>query len=227
LGTVVVCHGVGANHADIKPLFLKLYSAGFQVLAFDFRGHGNSDGHTITYGLLERQDVLGAYDYCLQRSDVRDKPLFALAVSMGGASLLQALPEMPLVRAAVVDSAFASLEMMAEYQLRYFPGGLRKALVQLVRVFGWIEIGADLRTLAPADRLKEVSIPLLIIHGSGDVVVPVEHASLLQKAATGPVQVYIENGAPHIGSEVIDPTGYTQRVKQHFVNALQTFDDSQ
>ncbi|MDB5339836.1 MAG: alpha/beta hydrolase [Planctomycetaceae bacterium] len=220
IGTIIVCHGVGANHADIQPLFLNLYHAGFQILAFDFRGHGNSAGHTITYGLQERRDVLGAYDYCVQRSDVDRTRLFALGASMGGAALLQALPEMPQVRAAVVDSAFASLDQMAGHQLRFFPPVVRAPLVQLVRWFAWIETGADLQRLSPADRLREISIPLLIIHGSDDTVVPVEHAHLLQKAATGPVQLRIEPGAPHIGSVVFDPTGYVQRVKAHFLSAV-------
>lgn len=217
VGTIIVCHGVGANHADIQPLFLNLYHAGFQILAFDFRGHGNSAGHTITYGLQERQDVLGANDYCLQRSDVDRTRLFALGASMGGAALLQALPEMPEVRAAVVDSAFASLDQMAGHQLRFFPQVIRPPLVQLVRWFAWLETGADLQCLSPADRLREISIPLLIIHGSDDTVVPVEHAHLLRKAATGPVQLRVEPGAPHIGSVVFDPTGYIQRVKAHFL----------
>lgn len=216
-GTVIVCHGVGANHADIQHLYVKLNAAGFQILAFDFRGHGSSAGHTVTYGWQEQRDVLGAYDYCLSRHDVRKETLFALGVSMGGAALLQSLPEMPLVRAAVVDSAFASLELMADHQLRFFPGFVRGPMVQLARGFAWIQIGADLRGLSPADRLREIPIPLLIIHGSADTVVPVDHAARLQAAAAGPVSLYVEPGAPHIGSVVLDPTGYVQRVKEHFL----------
>jgi hypothetical protein len=84
LGTVIVCHGVGANHSDIEVIHQVLFEAGFQVFTFDFRGHGLSDGHTITYGLNERMDVLGAYDACLARDDVTPDRLFALGVSMGG-----------------------------------------------------------------------------------------------------------------------------------------------
>lgn len=219
-GTVIVCHGVGANHADIKELFLRLNGVGFQILAFDFRGHGNSGGHTITYGMQERNDVLGAYDYCLTRNDIAAKPLFALGVSMGGASLLQALPDMPDVRAAVVDSAFSNLERMAEHQLRFFPQPARGPMTQLVRGMAWIEIGVDLRELAPADRLREVRIPLLIVHGSGDTVVPVEHAHMLRAAAVGPAQLIIEPEAPHIGSVMVDPTGYIHRVKRHFLDSI-------
>lgn len=220
VGTVIVCHGVGANHADIKHLFLRLNSVGFQIVAFDFRGHGNSSGHTITYGLRERDDVLGAYDYCLTRKDITEKPLFALGVSMGGASLLQALPDMPQVQAAVVDSAFSNLERMAEHQLRFIPQPARSPMAQLVRGVAWIEIGADLRELAPMDRLREIHIPLLIVHGSGDTVVPVAHAHVLRAAAVGPVQLIIEPEAPHIGSVILDPTGYIQRVKQHFLTSI-------
>lgn len=219
LGTIIVCHGVGANHADIQPLFLSLYHAGFQILAFDFRGHGDSEGHTITYGLQERWDVLGAYDFCLQHPEIDRQRLFALGASMGGAALLQALPEMPEIRAAVVDSAFASLDRMAAHQLRFFPQIVRTPMVQMVRWFAWIETGADLQRLSPVDRLREISIPLLIVHGSEDNVVPIEHAHLLRAATTGPVQLRIEPGAPHIGSVIFDPAGYVQQVKSHFMSA--------
>ena len=47
-----------------------LRKAGFQVLCFDFRGHGKSDGHTITYRFRKQQDVLGAWNHLMTRHDV-------------------------------------------------------------------------------------------------------------------------------------------------------------
>ena len=131
LGTVIVCHGVGANHSDMEVIHQVLYESGFQVFTFDFRGHGLSDGHTITYGLNERSDILGAYNACLSRNDVDPDRLYALGVSMGGASLTLALPDMPEVKAAVLDSAFADLTLMVEHQFRFLPEPFRKAVTQV------------------------------------------------------------------------------------------------
>ena len=216
LGTVIVCHGVGANHSDIEVIHQVLYESGFQVFTFDFRGHGLSDGHTITYGLNERSDVLGAYDACLSRSDVDPDRLYALGVSMGGASLTLALPDMPEVKAAVLDSAFADLTLMVEHQFRFLPEPFRKAVTQVARVFSWIETGADINHLASARWIPQTDIPILIIHGSADHIVPVEHSSLLHESARK-ATVYLEPDAPHIGTVMLNSSKYERLVSQHFL----------
>jgi alpha-beta hydrolase superfamily lysophospholipase len=218
LGTVIVCHGVGANHSDIEVIHQVLFEAGFQVFTFDFRGHGLSDGHTITYGLNERMDVLGAYDACLARDDVTPDRLFALGVSMGGASLTLALPDMPKVKAAVLDSAFADLTSMVEHQFRFLPQSLRKVVTQVARGFSWIETGADINQLAPSKAMPQIDIPILIIHGDADRIVPVEHASKLHAAARN-ATIHIEPDSPHIGTVMLNSTKYERLVSQHFLRA--------
>ena len=220
LGTVIVCHGVGANHSDIEVIHQVLYDAGFQVFTFDFRGHGLSDGHTITYGLNERMDVLGAYEACLARNDVSPHRLFALGVSMGGASLTLALPDMPKVKAAVLDSAFADLTSMVEYQFRFLPKPLQKVVTRVARVISWIETGADIDELDPAKAISQINIPILIIHGDADRIVPVEHASQLHAAAFN-ATIHIEPDSPHIGTVMLNSTKYERLVSQHFLSATQ------
>ncbi len=224
-GTVIVCHGVGANHADIEDIHLVLFESGFQVLTFDFRGHGNSDGHTITYGLNERLDVLGAYDACLARTDVDPDRVFALGVSMGGASLAMALPEMPRVRAAVLDSAFASLTAMVEHQFRFVPDSLRPLPTQIARGFGWLEIGTDINSLTPATRLKQLDLPVLIIHGEDDHIVPVDHARQLH-AACHHGTLHIEKHCPHIGTVMLNEARYARMVTRHFLASIQNNETS-
>lgn len=225
VGTVIVCHGVGANHSDIEVIHQVVYEAGFQVFTFDFRGHGLSEGHTITYGLNERSDVLGAYNACLSRNDVHPGRLFALGVSMGGASLTLALPEMPLVRAAVLDSAFADLTLMVEHQFRFLPQSLRTIVTQVARAFSWIETGADINQLAPVRAIAKVDLPVLIIHGDADRIVPVEHASLLYAAASNPT-LHIEPECPHIGTVMLNSHKYERLVSQHFLRALNNKPDT-
>jgi uncharacterized protein len=225
VGTVIVCHGVGANHSDIEVMHQVLYEAGFQIFTFDFRGHGLSDGHTITYGLNERSDVQGAYYACLSRNDVHPDRLFALGVSMGGASLTLALPEMPMVRAAVLDSAFADLTLMVEHQFRFLPQSLRTVVTQVARAFSWIETGADINQLAPVRAIAKVDLPVLIIHGDADRIVPVEHASLLHAAASN-ATLYIEPDCPHIGTVMLNSHKYKRLVSQHFLQALNSKPDT-
>lgn len=213
-GTMIVCHGVGANRRDISAITQLVHDAGYQVLAFDFRGHGESEGRTITYGANERLDVLGAYEYCLSRSDVDPEQLYALGVSMGGSSLLMALPDMPLVHAAIIDSAFSDLPAMVDHQLRFFPPWLRGPLLQVTRVAGWCETGYDMERIRPIGVLPRIPAHLLFIHGTEDLVVPFQNSERLHSAAPGSL-LHREPFAPHIGTALLNPVEYRRILRAH------------
>src|SRR5262249_8575357 len=67
---VILCHGYPMNRQAILALIPPLYRAGFQVLAFDFRALGDSEGTVCTFGKEERWDVLAAIDFLKARSEV-------------------------------------------------------------------------------------------------------------------------------------------------------------
>ena len=60
LGTIIAAHGIDANRAGDLPLMRDLVDAGFSVLVFDFRGHGQSDVVPLGAGYFEVNDVDGA-----------------------------------------------------------------------------------------------------------------------------------------------------------------------
>ncbi len=213
-GTMIVCHGVGANRRDISAITQLVHEAGYQVLAFDFRGHGESAGRTITYGANERLDVLGAYDYCLSRSDVDPGKLYAIGVSMGGSSLLLALPDMPRVQAAIIDSAFADLPAMVDHQLRFFPQPLRGPLHRVTALAGWCETGFDIETIRPIDALPRIAARLQFIHGTEDFIVPPSHSERMHAAAPGSL-LHLEPFAPHIGTAMLNPAEYRRLLNTH------------
>jgi alpha-beta hydrolase superfamily lysophospholipase len=216
IGTVLACHGVGANRGDILHIVDALRRSGFQVLAFDFRGHGESDGHTVTYGYFEKDDVLGAWDYLRSRPDVDRSSLLAFGVSMGGSAMLLALAELEGVRAAVVDSPFADLESMALHQYRFFPGPLAQAFAKATAFFGWVETGIRLSEVSPIRALERTHVPILFIHGTGDSIVPVENSRRLFEAYTGPKKLWIEPGAGH-GGTILEALGqYKTAVREFF-----------
>jgi fermentation-respiration switch protein FrsA (DUF1100 family) len=126
---------------------------------------------------------------------------------------------MPDVRAAVLDSAFADLTSMVEHQVRFLPQSMRTVVTQVARGFSWIETGADINQLAPAQAISKVEIPILIIHGDADRIVPVEHASLLHAAARNST-VHIEPDGPHIGTVMLNSSKYERLVTQHFLKTV-------
>jgi hypothetical protein len=79
-GTVVYCHGYGENRAQVLSVLKPLSDLRLDVLAFDFRGHGDSPGHTVTFGDREVRDVEAAVEFARQQSS--DRPVFIVGVSI-------------------------------------------------------------------------------------------------------------------------------------------------
>ena len=123
--TLVICHGLGANRSN----FLSYCEVGdalhANVLMFDFRGHGDSDGHTVTFGYYERFDVLAALDYLRKERPEQAREVYGLGISMGSSALLQAAAEAsPPFDGIIVDSAFASATELTDNILAEFPAAL-------------------------------------------------------------------------------------------------------
>ena len=216
-GTVLACHGVGANRADILEFVWILQEAGFQVLCFDFRGHGESDGHTVTYGLRERQDVTGAWDYLMTRRDVDPNRVYGFGLSMGASSLLMSLSEMPGMRAVAVDSPFSSLKRMVRHQYRFVPGPLAEVPVAFTRMIGWLDSGLSVEEADAVASLRGLKVPVFFIHGVDDVTITADCTRLLFERYEGPKKLRLEPGAGHGETAGADTERYREELRAFFI----------
>ena len=216
-GTVLACHGVGANRADILGIVSILQDAGFQVLCFDFRGHGESDGHTITYGFRERQDVLGAWDHLMTRHDVDPDRIYGFGLSMGASSLLMALAELPNMKAVVADSAFSSLDQMVRHQYRFVPEPLTEAPVALTRIMGWLDAGLRVEQADAVAAIRGLQVPIFFIHGLDDATIPPDCTRILFDGYGGPKKLRLEPGAGHGETAGLNPGRYRRELRAFFL----------
>ena len=217
--TVLICHGISANKSGLLNLVPFLHNAGFNVFLFDLRGHGDSAGHTTSYGYYEARDVRGALRYLDSRPDC--KRIGALAFSMGGSSLLHAIGDAPELRGAVVDSTFADLSTLADLQMDFLPKLLRRPLIAAVSAATWLEIGVPLSAVSPRQHIAAVSPrPLLLIHGLADTLIPPSQARANFAAAREPKQLWLVPGAGHCGADATDQVEYERRVTAFFRGCL-------
>ena len=107
---VILLHGSHGTRADTKGHLRMLVRAGFAVLAFDARGHGQSDGETNALGWRGASDVAGAITFLRRQPHVDATRIAALGLSMGGEEALRAASSGVQLAAVIADGAGASTQ---------------------------------------------------------------------------------------------------------------------
>jgi fermentation-respiration switch protein FrsA (DUF1100 family) len=212
-GTVIFCHGHGRNRGHVAGLLETLYDLKLNVLAFDFRGHGDSAGHTSTFGHREVADLLAAEAYVRQRFP--RQPLFLVGISLGAAVSLQALPQLPDVQGVWLEGCFSHLSHGIRSELAWAPPCLRGPLLGLYNGLGWVDCGFWARRINPIDSLHEVRVPIYFVHGRRDELVPCADGEALYAAYAGPKWCWWVRNATHYDVR--------QRHREEYLRKLRAF----
>jgi uncharacterized protein len=174
--TLILLHGYPADKGDILPA-LGFLQKHFNLLLFDFRYLGQSDGSYSTAGAKEVEDLLAAIRFLKSRGITE---VGVWGFSMGGAVALMTIEKAPEIRAVVAESSYASLSDMA---LQFFRVRLiNYPIAYLIGFWAKLFLGIDLRDASPAERIRSSAIPILITHSSADAVIPFSQAKSLQQA---------------------------------------------
>jgi hypothetical protein len=189
-GSVLHLHGNAANVSNHLPLVAWLPAAGFNVLMLDYRGFGRSAGKPTLDGVVE--DAAAALRFLRSRPDVDAKRLIVLGQSLGGATALRLLArDSDGVRLAVIEAAFASYRGIAR------DAALRSVVLAPLLPLALPSLPA--RQDDPLTVLPGIRVPLLIVHGTADEVIPFSHGE--QLAAAAPKAEFLRiDGANHMES---------------------------
>jgi len=185
--TVVQAHGNAANVTNHAPLVAWLPAHGYNVLSFDYRGFGRSEGSPTLNGVVA--DVRAAVAEARRRSGTT--PLVLLGHSLGGATAVRALAEENAddVKLLILDSAFASYRGIA----RDAASQSLLSLVAPLAVAGLPREASD-----PLTAISGIRVPVLLLHGERDSVIPIEHSERLHAAVNSPKQFIRIPGGQHL-----------------------------
>jgi uncharacterized protein len=174
---VLVSNGNAGTRALRLPLAERLADAGFDVLLFDYRGYGGNPGSPSEDGL--HRDALAARQHLADRPETDPDRLVYFGESLGAGVALGLAVEHPPA-ALVLRSPFTSLVDVGRVHYPFLP----------VRLL--------LRDRYPSlERIATVDVPVLVVAGEADRIVPLEQSRELEAAAPGPSRFVTVPGAGH------------------------------
>lgn len=221
--TLLMCHGWGDNKGELLKFthFLN-QSAGFNLLYFDFRSHGESEGELVTMGYYEVIDFEAAVDFLKREKPALAGKLGVFGLSMGAAVTVMAMPDHPELRCAVLESPFTDYKSVVRqwawnnYRVPYFPLIILTLLILRWRVG---EKGVD--TYSPIRFVGRIAPrPLFVIGGEKDSLMPEEDVRRLYAAAKDPKQLWIVPEARHAKCYQAGGLEYETRIANFFKRHL-------
>jgi uncharacterized protein len=190
-GSIVYLHGIADNRGSSAGLVPRFRSRGFNVIAYDSRAHGESQGDACTYGFFEKQDLHRVLD------TLGPGPIVLIGTSLGAAVALQEAADDARVTAIVAAETFSDLRTVAtERAPLFFTGGV------IDRAFALSESQAHFQVdaVSPRKAAERITAPVLLIHGADDVETPPAHSERVHAALRGPKRLILVPGAGHNGS---------------------------
>lgn len=185
--TVLLFHGTFSNLGSTEAWFRDFGDLGCGVLAIDYRGYGQSQGRPCETGLY--RDARAAYALAL-RLGVKPTRLLVHGHSLGGAVATQLAMEKPCA-GLILESTFSSAPAL-----------------------GLLLVGPAALTMHTKydtlSKVKQLKVPLLVIHGESDPLIPVGMGKLIFAAARQPKVLWLVPGGGHGG---LNGPDYRTRLK--------------
>jgi pimeloyl-ACP methyl ester carboxylesterase len=217
--TVILVHGFKSSRVSMLPWARFLYATGYNVLLYDSRGCGESEGWSITLGAREPADVVGAVHYLQARPDLKLKRFGALGISLGAGIVLSAAAREPALSAVVADSAWADEDPQLDRMGSVPVGPLALPVLPYEPAVVDALIGAHLASARPVDDIGRIaSRAMLLIHSADDqnATTPLSGERRLYAAAGQPKQQWIAPSGGHTGALFAHSDEYERRVLDFF-----------
>ena len=198
---------------------------GFNALVVDQRSHGDSEGKTITFGIKERYDCLAWANYVSNRFG-KHTPIILSGLSMGAATVLMAanldLPKN--VACIIADSPYSTPGAIIEKVCEdlHYPVALCRPFIHLAAfVYGRFRLNG----CTAKEAVQQALVPILLIHGEEDRLVPCSMSKEIAQVCSCPVAVHTFSGAGHGLSYMVDPVRY-EKVVYEFLTSIPSLKDS-
>ena len=214
--SIVLTHGHPFNKANILD-FAPFLHQKYNLLFFDFRAMGNSDGSFISGGYHEQKDLRAAINYLKKVKNASS--IGAFGISMGAAVIILEAAHNKDIKAIVADSSYKDLHTVAQDLYRPF-SIFKYPFILFSEMFAKLIYGIDIKETSPVNKVKDVKAPIFIIHGDIDDQIPVEASHAIYNNANQPKELWIAKNANHVQAHSLYQEEYEERVLNFFKKYL-------
>ncbi len=216
---VICCSGYRGTKSELIGIATFLWRAGFNVLLFDYNGHGSGRGAPVTLGYREMHDFMDALDYTKRR--LPNARIGVFGASMGASLAILGAALHPEILAVVADSPFATHTDVVTHNVERVVRLPSRPFVRIADEFLYRMAGYRGSDVEPIRAVAAISPrPLLLFHGTADRVTPVEQGIRVYEAAGEPKELVLGEGADHCGTYFLDRPAYSKSVIAFFSEAL-------
>jgi pimeloyl-ACP methyl ester carboxylesterase len=211
-GTILVLHGIRANKLVMLPVARALADADFRAVLVDLRGHGESSGEYLSYGVFESHDLSQVLDE-LQQRELLAGGVGVYGASYGAGVAIQFAGRDPRVKAVVAVAPFQSLRDVIPSYARFIDPSstvLTAAFIQQTVTLAGQYAGFDPDQADTIAAIRRTDAHVLLFHGRQDAKIPCEHSQALAAAAGLRAQCVILDHEGH-DSIMFDLTGVISR----------------
>lgn len=192
--TVLYLHGNARNISHNLENALRYRTLCCNLLLVDYRGYGKSTGgkpsETKVY-----EDAEAAWQYLVGKHGIRPKQVIIYGLSLGGAIAIDLALRHPEAAGLIMENSFTSMQAMGELKYEFLPVGLL--------------LNQRFESLQKIPNLK---IPVLLIHGTWDKKVPYEMSQQLYAAAPHPKTLLLIEGGEHSNNAAVGWVEYRDAV---------------
>ena len=222
--TVVLVHGWHSRwDVDFSASAPFLHDNACNLLLIEQRCHGESGGDLISYGIMERYDVLSWLDWL--EANHPGTPVYLCGISMGAATVLMTAdpdiseerPVAQRVAGIIADCAYSTPDEIIKLTVEKSLGKMTAPTLVAVNLNCKRRAGFTFRSASPIEAMaKNTDIPCLFIHGNNDDFVPVRMSLENFYACKAPKELLIIPYAGHGLSYVVDPVRCQERMLAFF-----------
>jgi fermentation-respiration switch protein FrsA (DUF1100 family) len=190
--TMLYLHGNDKNISSANDLerAVRLRSMGFNLLMVDYRGYGKSTGGSPSEAKLY-EDAEASWKYLIKQRASAPKRTFIFGHSLGGAIAIDLAVRHPEAAGLIAESSFTSMIDMGQRQFPFLPADLLMN-----------------QRFNSMDKVRSLKVPLLLIHGTWDKLVPYQMSQRLFESAPQPKFITLIEGGEHGNDAIIAPLEY-------------------